>query len=84
MCYSKNELIYNNSASGGIFSELARYVLENDGVVFGAAFVNLKVKHIRIDNLEELYKVQKSKYIQSDLRGLYLICKKELKLNKHR
>ena len=82
VCYSKNESIYNNSASGGIFSELARYVLENDGVVFGAAFVNLKVKHIRIDNLEELYKIQKSKYIQSDLRGIYLICKKELKLNK--
>ena len=82
VCYSKNESIYNNSASGGIFSELARYVLENDGVVFGAAFVNLKVKHIRIDNLEELYKIQKSKYIQSDLRGIYLTCKKELKLNK--
>ena len=82
VCYSKDKKIYNNSASGGIFAEIARYVINNNGVVFGAAFNNLKLKHIKISSLNELEKIQKSKYIQSDLREIYLECRKELKLNK--
>ena len=37
---SKHDLIRSESSSGGVFSELANYVLDNGGCVFGAAFTN--------------------------------------------
>ena len=80
--FSKDENIYKSSASGGIFSELARYVLKNKGIVFGAAFNGLTVKHIKISNVADLYKIQRSKYIQSYSSGIYRECKNELKLGK--
>lgn len=71
------------SSSGGMFSVLARFYLENDGIVFGVAFDdNLKVKHIAIDKTEDLYKLQGSKYIQSDLKNVFKEVKQHLNENK--
>lgn len=60
------------SASGGLFSVIAQYVLGCHGVVFGAAYdKNLKVKHIAIENETDLVKLQMSKYVQSDLGNTF-------------
>lgn len=80
--YSKNNEIYNSSASGGIFSELALYFLNNNGLVYGASFDGLKVKHIKIDKIEDLEKIQRSKYIQSNAKGIYKDCKEYLNKGK--
>lgn len=70
--WSKNSEIRYKSTSGGAFSEFAKYVLLNDGVVAGAAYNECnQVDHILIDNLEQLSLVRQSKYIQSDSKDIY-------------
>lgn len=72
-----NELILQ-SASGGAFAALATYVLSNGGFVVGAASVASQVKHIVISSQDELSRLQGSKYLQSDTRGIYRQVKKLL------
>lgn len=71
LAQSKNINIIKNSSSGGMFAELARYVLSQGGVVFGCAMEKAEqgfdVKHIYIENEKDLYKLQGSKYVQSKL-----------------
>ena len=65
---------YNNmlddrmkASSGSIFSLIAEYVLNENGIVIGAAFdKDLNLKHIAIEKIEELDKIKGSKYLQSD------------------
>ena len=63
------------SSSGGIFAGLAKYVLEEGGVVFGAAidYENGKLycKHIKIDTIDDLKKIQGSKYVHSKTQGIF-------------
>ncbi len=71
-CYSKDAIIRNDASSGGIFELLARDVIDDNGVVFGAAFdKQLTLKHMYVDNFVDLKKLCKSKYIQSDTNGTY-------------
>ena len=60
------------SSSGGMFSLIAEYVINKGGVVFGAAFdVNWQVRHISVDDVDSLYKLRGSKYVQSDIGNSY-------------
>ena len=70
--YYKNEEIRKKSSSGGIFSAVSEWLLEQNGVVFGAAFdENFEVCHIAAENEEELSKLRGSKYVQSRLGDAY-------------
>lgn len=72
-----------NSASGGMSDVVAYYIIDNGGVVYGAAYdAKLKVKHIRVDNKKDLYRIQSSKYVQSDTRNIYNFVKKDLRDDK--
>ncbi len=75
--------IRKNSSSGGIFSIIANNILENNGYVCGAAFSEdfTKVQHIIIDKKEDLYKLQTSKYLQSEINECYKKIEKLLKEN---
>lgn len=68
---SKDNGLIKKSSSGGMFAEIARYVLSRGGVVFGCAMQRadegFEVKHIYIENENDLYKLQGSKYVQSNL-----------------
>lgn len=76
---NKNVQEQKNSSSGGIFSVLSNYVIENNGFVYGASFdENLKLSHIRIDNKEDLYKLRGSKYLQSNTKITFTQVKKDL------
>lgn len=66
------------SSSGGMFSVFANYIIENNGLVCGAAFDGLKVKHIIVDNKKDLQKLRGSKYVQSDLGDCFLKIKQLL------
>lgn len=81
--YSKNKEIRSGSSSGGVFSHLAEKVIEEGGVVIGAAFKEgLRVAHIAVERVEELSALRGSKYVQSDVRGAYADIEKYLKMGK--
>ena len=78
-CYNKDEKTRLKSSSGGVFSLLAEYILSNSGFVVGAAFdEKFMVKHIIIDNLDNLNKLRTSKYLQSNIENIYREVKKKL------
>ena len=68
----KDNLQLMRSQSGGAFYGIAKYILSIGGVIYGASFnEQWKVVHQRASNLEELEKLRMSKYVQSDLRGVF-------------
>lgn len=72
----KKDVELKESASGGAFVALAHRVLEQEGVVFGAAYgEGWKVGHISVRKEEDLYKLQGSKYVQCDTLHTYLEVK---------
>lgn len=82
-CYaakSPDEQIRKESSSGGIFSLLAQKIIENDGVVFGAAFnKKWEVVHCYTETLEGLNSLRGSKYVQSKIGNAYEQVKTFLK-----
>lgn len=78
--------ILKKSSSGGIFACIARNVLDKSGIVFGAALIyengQLVSRHISIDNINDLYKLQGSKYVQSAIGNTYKEAKAYLKNGK--
>lgn len=70
-----------NSASGGIFYSIAKqFMKQKSGIVIGATLdcKNLNVKHIIVSSEDKLYKLQNSKYVQSNLNEVFKTIKKEL------
>ncbi|WP_411681472.1 Coenzyme F420 hydrogenase/dehydrogenase, beta subunit C-terminal domain [Clostridium thailandense] len=81
--YTLDEDIRMESSSGGIFSELANYVLEQYGVVFGAKWnKNIKVNHSKVCNKQDLKELRSSKYVQSNIGNVYKNVLEELDRNK--
>lgn len=60
------------SSSGGVFSEIAKVILEKNGVVYGAAYnESFEVYHCCIDSIENLYKIRGAKYAESNLGNTF-------------
>ncbi|MBR3173780.1 MAG: Coenzyme F420 hydrogenase/dehydrogenase, beta subunit C-terminal domain [Eubacterium sp.] len=78
--WSNDEENVKNSSSGGIFSCLAKCIIEQEGVVYGAAFSkNWRVEHVRVDNKKDLVRLQGSKYVQSFINpNIFKTIKKDL------
>ena len=71
--------VRNNSSSGGFFHTLSEYVLRKRGVVFGAAFnKNWVVEHQVVKTIENINKLQTSKYSQSRIGATYRKVKEYL------
>lgn len=67
-----NEKVRLLSSSGGIFSLLSEYVLEKNGVVFGARFNDKwQVVHDYTETKEGLNAFRGSKYVQSNIGNNY-------------
>lgn len=80
---NKNGDTLLRSSSGGIFSLLAEKIINDGGVVFGAAFdKEWIVKHTHVDTLEDLKKLQGSKYVQSDISDSYISAEDYLKIGR--
>lgn len=69
--WSKDEVLRPKSSSGGIFASLAKYVIVNGGVAIGASLHMNEVNHIVVDNVDDIWKLQGSKYTQSFTGGIY-------------
>lgn len=67
-----DEKIRRESTSGGVFTLLCRWVLERQGVIFGAAYgEDFSVEHRMITRLEDLSALRGTKYAQSRLGESY-------------
>lgn len=65
--------LLQQSTSGGAFTELARVVLSDGGVVCGAAWEagTFRVVHKFVETEEGLAELRGSKYVVSDMSGVY-------------
>lgn len=78
--YNLDKQSLKTSSSGGIFELIANSILEENGIVIGAAFdENNKLKHIAVEKKEELQKLKGSKYVQSDLNDIFSYVKENIK-----
>lgn len=70
----KSKEIVNQSSSGGVFSLLANYVIEKNGIIFGATFD--KDFNVEITYTENDYsKMLGSKYVKSAIKTSFVDCK---------
>lgn len=77
--YNKDSEVLENSSSGGVFWELVKYVIAQNGKVYGAEnYDGRNVCTSGADTLEECKKYRKSKYIQSEMRQSYIHAKEDL------
>lgn len=82
-CKNIDKEVRKESSSGGIFTLIAEFILNNNGIIFGAIFdEKFNVVHEEINDKNQLYKVRGSKYSQSDLRDSYSRIKKYLDNNR--
>lgn len=64
--WSKNDEQLSESSSGALFTVAAEKILDDGGVVFGAAYNNnLYVEQICVESKNELNKLKGSKYVES-------------------
>lgn len=70
--WSKSKEISRESTSGGIFPLLAKAVINKRGVVIGAALRDdMSLEHVLVNKVDQVKKLQGSKYIQSDTSKIY-------------
>lgn len=77
---NQQETVRLQSSSGGVFSALAQQVLEDGGVVFGAAWSEgfREVRHIAVEDAAQLQLLRGSKYVQSTMGDCYAQAKTAL------
>lgn len=81
--YTQDKESRSKSTSGGIFYEIARWVISKGGIVYGAAFDEyFELKHIGAEAIEELSSLRGSKYLQSSLGKVFAEIKTHLKNNR--
>ncbi len=76
---ANDEYVLEKSSSGGVFYYLAKQVISCGGIVYGVTInEDIKAKHIGIENLDEIFKIMGSKYVQSDLNKVFIKIKENL------
>lgn len=79
----KNEPDLMKSQSGGAFVALSDYILQCEGVIYGAGFdANFRIVHKRAETKNARDELRGSKYVQSDLEGIFSQIRKDLKSGK--
>lgn len=70
---NRNEDELLGSSSGGVFINLARNVIAEGGIVFGAVFDgSWNVVHTYADSIDGVRSMMGSKYVQSDINDSYI------------
>jgi len=78
---NNDEQTLSESTSGGAFSALVNKLFENSNAVcYGVAYnQDFDVVHMRADSLEQAFKFRGSKYLRSNILGIYESIKQDLK-----
>lgn len=78
---SKDDSLRLNSSSGGIFSVLAKVIIQHNGKVYGAKFTDDNhVTHFGVSKYEEISLFNGAKYVQSNTNITYIEVESYLKL----
>jgi len=65
---NRDEVVLRESTSGGAFSAIAKWVINQGGIVFGARLnQNFEVEHVAVEKYEDLKVFRNSKYVQSNI-----------------
>lgn len=71
------------SSSGGMFYAMAKKIIKEGGVVYGAAYDSqFKVYHTMVDNMSGLEKIVGSKYMQSRMEDCFTMIKQNVQEKK--
>lgn len=78
--YCNNYELRSKSSSGGIFSVIAEYIINNNGVVYGVTMSSdcYSAEFCRVDRKDDLSKLRGSKYIQANIGKTYDKVKEDL------
>ena len=77
---NKSKDILLKSTSGGVFSLIAEWILQQGGVIFGVEMDSeFNIYHSQAENPEEIQKFRGSKYAQSDTKKTFAEVKSYLK-----
>lgn len=80
---NNEDKIREKSSSGGLFYLFAQNILASNGVVFGCVWdENMQPKHIYTKELENIYKMFSSKYVQSNTENTFKEVKEFLSQGK--
>lgn len=86
IAFNNDNVLMLQSASGGVFSAIAKSVLEHGGIVIGSrlSFIEGKPRneHIAITSIDELNSLLGSKYVESACINIYGVINEHLK-NEH-
>lgn len=79
----KDRTVLKDSSSGGVFSLIAEFILEQGGVVFGATFDDhLRCHHVCVSDKGGLAWLRGSKYVHSDIGRTYIEAREYLQQDK--
>lgn len=83
-CYSKDKDVRLSSSSGAVFSSLAEYVLNKNGIIYGVAMSEdcYSAEFIAVTDRSELIKLRGSKYLQAKVGDTFKKVKVELQAGK--
>lgn len=74
-----NNDVRMNSRSGGIFTSISDYFLDENGVVYGCVLdSDFRAVHVRATTPEERNQMRGSKYIQSSMGEMFKLVRKDL------
>ena len=75
---TKDEKLLAESSSGGVFSELAKPIIDHGGCVFGCALIQCEALIVKAETMQELALMRGSKYVQACVGTAFKDCKDEL------
>lgn len=76
---AKDKSILKEVSSGGAAWVIASRFVSEAGIVYGASMdENLEVKHIRVEKADDLNRIKRSKYLQSNTNGIFENVKADL------
>ncbi|MGN1124804.1 MAG: Coenzyme F420 hydrogenase/dehydrogenase, beta subunit C-terminal domain [Candidatus Gastranaerophilaceae bacterium] len=80
LVWANEKNLREEATSGGLFSAVASDILKCGGIVYGAAYDDENVvRHIKIEHIEQLKLINRSKYVQSSTGETFKSVCDELK-----
>jgi len=81
--YAKDGAIRYRGSSGAIFETISKWILKQNGSVFACGFDdNLKLRMVEAASIDEVKKLTKSKYLQSDAAYIFPTIRKRVNQGK--
>ncbi len=81
---AKSDELRFSGSSGGIFPVIADYVLRSQGYVYGAGYDDMmRVVHKEAGTFKQLEEIKKTKYVQSNMTGVFQSIERRLKEGCH-